>query len=117
MFYINLWPLFKARGIDKPHAFLVKAGLPSSTAHKFLHSMYRTPRLDNIERICIALRCTPHDIFVWAPDTNNPIPDDHPLHKLKQHTTSFNLRESFSNLSVDQLNQVQDLLNKLDKEK
>jgi DNA-binding Xre family transcriptional regulator len=117
MLHINLHPIFKARGIDKPHTFLVKAGIPSHTAHKFLEGSYRAPRLDNIEIICKALNCTPHDILVWIPDTNNPLPPEHPLHKLNQQVTNFNLHETFRSLSVDQLNQISDILNKLNTNK
>jgi DNA-binding Xre family transcriptional regulator len=117
MLYINLHPLFKARGIDKPHTFLVKAGLPSSTAHKFLSGEYRAPRLDNIELICRALHCTPHDILIYSPDNNNPLPPQHPLHKLNRQATDFNLHETFKNLPIEQLNQLSDILNKLNEKK
>ena len=117
MLYINLHPLFKARGIDKPHTFLVKAGLPSSTAHKFLSGEYRTLRLDNIELICRALHCAPHDILVWIPDSNDPLPAEHPLHSLNKQATNFNLHESFKNIPVNQLNQIADILNKLNDNK
>jgi DNA-binding Xre family transcriptional regulator len=113
MLYINLQPIFKARGIDRPHTFLVNAGIPSHTAHKFLEGSYRQPRLDNIEVICAALNCTPHDILVYIPDTNNPLPAQHPLHKLNKQATNFNLHESFKNIPIEQLNQITDILNNL----
>ena len=117
MLYINLHPIFKARGIDRPHTFLVSIGIPSSTAHKFLEGSYRAPRLDNIERICKALNCTPHDILIWVPDKNNPIPQTHPLNQLNKYATTFNLHETFRTLPVEQLNQIADILNKLKTDK
>ena len=61
MLSYNILPIFKARGIDKPFSFLIKAGISPTVAHKIVDNQTRVLRLDHIEIICQHLHCTPND--------------------------------------------------------
>jgi DNA-binding Xre family transcriptional regulator len=113
MLSINLQPVFAARGIERPHAFLVKAGIPSHTAHKLLAKNVRIFRLDHIEIICHALNCTPHDIMLYTTSKNKPIPADHPITTLNQQSTAFQLKQTLSTIPLHQINQIAEIINKL----
>lgn len=113
MLSINLQPIFAARGIERPHGFLVKAGIPSHTAHKLLGKNVRIFRLDHIEIICHALNCTPHDILLYTPSQKRLIPDTHPITKLNQQSTDFQLKETLHSIPIEQINQLAEIISKL----
>ncbi len=71
MLSLNLKPIFKARGIDRPFTFLVKAGLTSHAANTVLNSTTKSFRLDHIEVLCRTLVCEPNDLLLSTPDKAN----------------------------------------------
>ena len=97
MLYLNLGPIFVARGIDRPSTYLVNAGFSAHSAHFLLHGKSRSVRLDHIEKLCKLLICEPNDLFVWYPIKNEIFPDTHPINKLKKTET----KESISHLIAD----------------
>ncbi len=111
MLYFNLTPIFKARGIDKPHAFLVKAGISSHSAQNILNSQTRTFRLDHIEVLCRILICEPSDILTYKENPNHKISEDHPLNNLKQSETSKSLKETITTLPYKQLKELTKQIN------
>jgi len=82
MLRLNLQPIFKARGIDRPYTFLVRIGLTPHSASMILSTKSKVFKLDHIERICKHLNCEPNDLLLWTADKNNPIADNHPLQNL-----------------------------------
>ena len=83
MLTLNLTPIFKARSIQRPYSFLVKAGISHKTANTIINGTTRTFRLDHIELLCNLLICEPNDLLLWVPDKTKAYPPDHPLNKLK----------------------------------
>jgi len=112
MLSIKLKPIFKARGIDKPYSFLVKAGLSPNTATTILNNNRRAIKLDHIETLCIKLNCTPNDLLQWVPDNNSMLNANHPMHALKTKKTNVNLKQKMQSLTLNQLNEVMDLIEK-----
>lgn len=104
MLSLNLLPIFKARGIERPYSFLVKAGLTPHTANSLLNSKTRIFRLDHIEKLCLILKCEPNDLLVWHPNKNEVIADNHPIIKLKYDESSrMDLKETLSMMSYKEL--------------
>ena len=68
MLTLNLSRIFKARAIEQPYKFLVTNGFVPFIAHKYKNSKVTQIRVDHIEKLCIALNCTPNDLFEWFPD-------------------------------------------------
>lgn len=106
MLSLNLKPVFKARGIEKPYSFLTKAGFPSYTAHNLLSSKTITFQLRNIDKLCSLLNCTPNDLLVWTPNKNEKLTDGHPLTRLKNQNTDYNWQDTIKTLPLDQLQQL-----------
>lgn len=86
MLKLNLQPIFKARGIDRPYTFLVKAGFTPHSASVILSDKTKVVKLHYIEVLCEHLNCEPNDLFLWKPDKNKVIADNHPLHNLSNKT-------------------------------
>lgn len=111
MLTLDLRPVFKTRGIEKPYTFLVKAGLSPQSATKVLNSKTRVFRLDHIEIICDKLNCTPNDLLSWTPNKNIKLADTHSLTRLKRDKTAFQLQDTLKTMSLEQLNQIATLIN------
>lgn len=112
MLKLNLKPVFQARGIERPYTFLVKAGLSPHSANVILNSASRVFRLDHIEVLCEKLNCTPNDILIWIPAQNSLLSEKHPLNRLKQGIPSFNWKETFKTIPLEQLNEIAEALSK-----
>jgi len=115
MLRLNLNHILKARGIEKSFTFLTKLGITNITAHKFKSGNYSRPPIKQIEQICIALHCTPNDLFEWSPDAQSNIPPDHPMQTLKRDNTSEGLASLIRTLPLDRIAQIQKLIEDHDK--
>ena len=113
MLKLNLQPIFTARGIDKPYTFLVKAGFTPHSAIIILNKP-KEIKLHYIELLCMKLNCEPSDLFLWIPDKNNPIAENHPLHNLAGNAT--NTTYSLLDLPYRQLKDLTSKLNVQQKE-
>ena len=81
MLRLNLQPVFSARGIERPYTFLVKAGFTPHSANVMLNNP-KAVKLHYIELLCMKLNCEPSDLFLWTPDKNSPIAENHPLRNI-----------------------------------
>lgn len=106
MILFNLLPLFKARGINSPYKALVKFGFASATAHNILKNNTRTISLIHLEKLCILLNCTPHDLLHFVPQKELNIPGNHPLYELKKTNIDLNWTEEIKNLPLKDLNEL-----------
>ncbi len=116
MLYFNLSPIFKARGIDRPHAFLVKAGITSHSAQNILNSQTRTFRLDHIEVLCRILICEPSDILAYKENPNHKISEDHPLNRLKLPESNISINDTITSMPYKQLKELATLINQTKEE-
>jgi DNA-binding Xre family transcriptional regulator len=104
MLSLNLLPIFKARGIERPYSFLVKAGLTPHTANSLLNSKTKVFRLDHIEKLCLILKCEPNDLLVWNLNKNEIIDESHPLTKLKHsESPAIDLKATLLNMPYKDL--------------
>ena len=62
--------LMLAKGIAKPHGFLTRTGVNTSTATKILRNDYKNIKLQHLELLCWFVGCTPNELFEWEPDKN-----------------------------------------------
>ena len=99
------------RGIDKMFGFLHKNGFAPSTANFMVKGLALSIKIDQIEKICTLLNCTPNDLFDWQPSTKNPLPENHALYALKrENPQGTNLKELLMNIPSDKLPEIENLL-------
>ncbi len=72
MLQLNIDRVCKARSIRKPFAFLIKAGFANSTAHQIANGDVSSLKLEHLEKLCLVLNCTPHDLLEWTPREGQP---------------------------------------------
>lgn len=113
MLKFNPKQIFALRGIDNPTNFLVKMGFSYPQASKFLRKKSDVVKISHISRLCVALNCTPNDLFEWQADANTVLPESHSLSALEKGEKTRNLRELVKDIPADKLPLIESLLNEL----
>lgn len=98
---LTLKRILSLRGVLKPHSYLKKAGLTGNTATNLLQGQVGGLRWEQLEQLCLALNCTPNDLFTWRGDGSN-LPSYHELRKLVRPETVLNLTNKLNSLSPDE---------------
>jgi DNA-binding Xre family transcriptional regulator len=106
MLKFNFKPMFDARGIDKPVGYLRKLGVSPYTASYIKHNKVKTLSLDVVERICLWLNCTPHDLLEWVPDAKVTKPEKYELNKLRREKQIMVVAEELRELPLEKLERV-----------
>jgi DNA-binding Xre family transcriptional regulator len=112
MITLEINHIMVARGIERPHHFLVKAGFTRNVASAILDGRIRNIKLDLIEKLCLVLYCTPYDILWWKQEKNTIIDPNHPIYVLKKERKNYNWKESFKTIPLDEINLLATNLNK-----
>lgn len=107
MLILNLNPIFKIRGIEKPFTYLVKNGFSRHAANLLINGKNRVYRLDHIEKLCEILVCEPNDLLTWLPESEQHYPENFPLAKLKkQASDSLNLKDTLMKAPLSELRAI-----------
>ena len=106
MLSLNLTPIFKARGIDKPYSFLVKNGFTNFTASNILNAHSRVFRLNHIEMLCSILVCEPNDLLLFTPDKAKQYAPNNPLLKLTNDDSNSNWPTTLATMPFKELKEA-----------
>lgn len=106
MLSLNLAPIFKARGIDKPYSFLVKNGFTPFTATNIINNNSRVFRLDHIEMLCNILVCEPNDLLLFTPDKDKQYAPNNPLLKLSIDDSNSNWPATLATMPFKELKEA-----------
>ena len=112
MLTFNFSRIFKARGIDKPFTFLVKAGYSDNFATSIVHSRHDKLNLKDIERLCELFQCTPNDMLEWIPNNKDADNANHPLISLKRNDNSGQLAKMLRSIPMERLVDIEVLIKK-----
>jgi DNA-binding Xre family transcriptional regulator len=110
MIIYNFKRILKARGIERPFSYLVKAGFSSSFATKVNNNRVKRLNLPEIERLCILLKCTPNDFYEWHPTKKQELEPNHPLNKIKKSDKGVNISKMVGTIPLDQLDAIEKLI-------
>ena len=113
MLLFNPKKVFALRGIQKTTNYLVTMGFSYVKASSFLKSKSQFVKIKDIERLCVALNCTPNDLFEWKADNNAVLPENHSLNALDKGGQTKNLQQMIKDVPSDKLALVENLLNGL----
>ena len=113
MIYLNLKPIFEAKGIDNPNHFLWKNGFTRHTAHNLLNNKTQGINFRHLEQLCLLLGCSPNDLLTWQnTDKANVLPT-HSLQSLKKENSKGSITQVLQKLPVNKLNQLRNFLDNL----
>ncbi|MFZ1518973.1 MAG: helix-turn-helix transcriptional regulator [Ignavibacteriaceae bacterium] len=106
MLKLNSKPLFAAKSIVKPNWFLRKHGFTAVTASRIVTGGVKELHLDRLEKLCLLLNCTPHDLLEWTPDENLSEPKRFELSKLIKEKKIVVLSEELRGLNLAEVEEV-----------
>lgn len=115
MLRLNVMPVFKARGIEKPYYYLVKLGLSPLKVNNILNNGVDSLKFRHMELLCKVLVCEPSDLFVWSPDKNVFYPENHPLQKLKSKPIPIDVQQALSTIPYQDLVEIGNQLKNMQK--
>ena len=107
--------MFVMRGIGKPHAALIRAGISGGTATNLLNYYKTRLTVEHIEKMCITLNCTPNDLFEWHVKPNESLPENHSLRSLERPEQPENLPELIKKVPVEKLAELNEFVRGLQK--
>jgi DNA-binding Xre family transcriptional regulator len=106
MLRLNTKALFAARLIDRPQAFLRRRGFSPSTATQIITGDVSQVKLKVLERLCLALNCTPHDVLEWEPDEGVKEPLSFELSALIKEKEIIELNEQVRGLTLTEIKDI-----------
>ncbi len=116
MLYLNLQRILSQRGITSPNQLLIKYGFTPFTASRILNNKAAGLSNAQLEKLCLALRCTPNDLYAWEKPVDESVAKDHPLHALVPKPQRLDMVQQLRELPLDKLEQVRQFIEALPKE-
>ena len=110
MLKFNFTRVFRAKGIDKPYSYLVKAGYSASFATRVVNNKVRQLNVENVEKLCEMLQCSPNDLLEWIPGKNYNPDKGHPLSSLQRIAKDGRINQILYTIPVDRLSEIEQLI-------
>ncbi len=82
MLILDVERICKEKGISNPSVWLRGLGFHSKMVTLLMRRQSRRLDYRHLEKICLALHCTPDDLFAWQPDADGAVAANHPLQAL-----------------------------------
>ena len=99
------------RSIGKPLSFFRNHGFSSASATRIAGGYMNSFSLDTVEKLCLALNCTPNDLLEWTPSKNMTVNDTHALNALKRNEDFLeNVNRLVNNVPLEKLEKIQEII-------
>lgn len=112
MLRLSVRPLLEFRGEKPSVKYLQSLGIPYHTARYLLSDYVTGFNIDTIEKICIALKCTPNDIVFYRQGATE-LPAHHPLKELDEERFRNDIQDNLKKLGSEELLLVKEHLKAL----
>ncbi len=116
MLYFNIRRIISQRGIASPNKLLMKYGFTAYTASRILNNQVSGLSNEQLEKLCLALHCTPNDLYAWKKPSDGNITPDHPLHALLPKPESLNMVQQLQELPLEKLEEIRKFIEDMPKE-
>lgn len=110
MINYNFDRIFKAKGINKPFAFLKSAGFSDNLASKIKNNNVARLNMSSLERLCVALFCTPNDLMEWIPENNQTVDSKHPMNIIRKPEIEIDLAKTISSIPIGKLGEIEKMI-------
>lgn len=115
MLKLNCKKVIDSRGIHDHLGHLQQNGISRHLAHRLIDKVTQRISLEILEKLCIALNCTPNDLLEWTPDKNNKETEWTAMSALKPKPQNANMSILLSRLPFDKLNEIVKAVNETQK--
>ena len=110
MLNYNFDRIFKARGIEKPFTYLCKSGFSDNFATKIKNNRIKRIGLNELERLCFILKCTPNDFIEWVPDNDSDYDNNHPMNNLRKSKKNADMVKTINSIPVGKLYEIEQMI-------
>ena len=117
MLSYNFQRILKARGVLRPHSYLIKNGFPDRLATRINQNNVKRMNLDTIERLCLLFKCTPNDLMEWIPEAPFQEDDSQPLKAIRQTNKVVDIIQTLNDVPIDKLADVETFIHETIKNK
>ena len=105
----------KVRGIENHYRLLIDLGITPQSVRTLLGNEAVRVTFEHLEKICLALNCTPNDVIQWKPNDGQATPEAHALIKLKR-SESEDLSKIMKSLPIEKFDEIIDIIQDLKKD-
>ena len=106
MLKFNLHPFLKIRRVLYPRRLLINLKINPVSATRLLRGELNSLKLAHVEKICLALCCTPNDLLEWTPDKTFVDDGSHPIHKIAPRRNIDRLLNKPDTLSYEEIGRL-----------
>ena len=115
MLSLSLKQLILDKGIDNPYRLLVNQGFTHYAATKLIKGGLAEMSFAQLEKLCLAFRCTPDDLFRWQPPQGVST-GDQPLQRLIAKDIKGSIGQQLKVLPAHKLEQLRAFMDQLNKD-
>lgn len=117
MLTTNFDKMFDLRGIKNPYTYLLQNGFSRTVAWRICQNDFVKLDLFYLEKLCLLLHCTPHDVLEWIPDSNPQDNEQQPLNNLKPKKKSNRLSKLIDQFPVDKIEELEKAIEEIKNKK
>ncbi len=110
MLYSTIAEILKDREIANPNRFLCQNGFTPHTASRLLNNKTKSISHQHLQKLCLLLRCTPNDLYVWQHPANAVKDENQSLHFLVAVTPRPSVIHQLKHLSLQKLREKKQAL-------
>lgn len=115
MFKLRLKFILESKGIVSPYKYMIKNGFTPNTTLRYINGQVDLMNLAYLEKLCLMLQCTPHDLLEWVPSDGTTVSEDHPLNALIRKDKAYDIVSHINKLSLSEIKKVQEYIEQFDK--
>jgi hypothetical protein len=93
----------------------VKNGFAPASATNMLKYYPLVFKVKALEKLCIALNCTPNDLFEWRDGKNESLAENHSLNSIRKEAVAKNFSEIMKDVPLERAGEVESFLESLKK--
>lgn len=116
MITLYIKEFLKIRGFEPKTQTLFKWGISYQAASRLLNNNVKTISFKNLELLCVAMDCTPNDLFNYKP-LNSKVPPTLEIHKLNKKEQPTSLADYSKTLKPKQMQEaikaIEDIIKKV----
>ena len=106
MLEFNLKRIVTLKGLNESRTACKEAGISYGVFQRMYNSKSFKATTEQLEHVCLAMKCTPNDLYQWTPAENAP--EAHPLEALKH--AAPDLQTKIANMSLAEIATLQKLM-------
>lgn len=109
MLSLNVKRMMRLRGVENHYHLMLELGFVPSTARAFLSGEIVLIKLEQLEKLCVALNCTPNDLLEWRPNASQNVSETHSMNGLKR-SADKDLPKLLSEIPPEKFAQIIEIL-------